>query len=606
MAYQANNGGRMNDQKGRYYSFILPAMMMVLLFATACQTALSSPSPHRLALSSNPVTLYTNGDILTMAGPVPAYVEVLAEQDGKIIFAGSAKVAEATFDAALGPPVTIYDLKGQTLLPAFIDSHSHMYQTGLTALLANLRAVPDGKVDNYDSLVQVMRGWSDSETGQDIIDNWGWIVGNGYDDSQLAEQAHPTRVVLDRISTTHPVLVIHQSAHWGVVNTKGLEVLGLTKASPDPDGGVIHRYKDGTPNGVLEEKAFFAAIFPLLGAIKPAMEEAVIEAAQLEYARHGYLTVQDGRTLPGQLKSLMRAAERGQFYVDVVAYPDIELLGDGPLDPAYYSPQHSYNHHFRIGGVKLTLDGSPQGKTAWLSQPYFVPPPGMDETYTGYGVLDDKAVQAYINEAFDNRWPILVHANGDAAIDQLIMALKRAQADYGYPDLRPVLIHGQTLRHDQIKALKSLRVRPSLFPLHTFYWGDWHRRSVLGPKRAAYISPMRDVLAAGLNPTAHHDAPVTPPNALRVIDASVNRTSRTGEILGSDQRLTPYEALKTQTIWAAEQYYEQGHKGTLEPGKQADFVIMSDNPLKVDPAQIKTLSVITAIKAGQPVYPQRN
>ncbi len=168
--------------------------------------------------------------------------------------------------------------------------------------------------------------------------------------------------------------------------------------------------------------------------------------------------------------------------------------------------------------------------------------------------------------------------NGDAAIDQYIRAIDLAQKSYNYPDHRTVLIHGQTLRKDQIPDLVRQQLIPSLFPMHTFYWGDWHLNSVLGDPRASYISPMRDVLYAGLIPTSHHDAPVTFPNSMRVLDATVNRITRSGKILGPDQRVSVYEGLKTLTEWAAYQYFEEKSKGTLTPGKLADFVILDKNP----------------------------
>jgi len=227
------------------------------------------------------------------------------------------------------------------------------------------------------------------------------------------------------------------------------------------------------------------------------------------------------------------------------------------------------------------LDGSPQGKTAWLTKCYHVNPDGQEGCYKGYPILSDAKVIEYVTTAFKNKWQIIAHTNGDAAIDQFIKAVDIANKTNGYEDHRSVMIHGQTLRKDQIPQLVRLKILPSLFPMHTFYWGDWHRESVLGAARAAYISPCRDAVDAGLTITSHHDAPVTFPNSLRVLDATVNRVTRSGFILGPDQRLTPYEGLKTLTEWAAIQHFEEKNKGTLAVGKLADFVVLEKILLKL-------------------------
>ena len=429
----------------------------------------------------------------------------------------------------------------------------------------------------------------------------GWIIGNGYDDSQLASKKHPTTADLDKVSTEFPVIIMHQSGHIGVMNTKGLETIGYTAKTKNPEGGVIRKDKDGNPTGVVEEAAFFRVLFGIVGKVDAKLALKCIDKGQEEYAKFGYLTAQDGRTTKEQLKAFEAAANNHKLYIDVVAYPDI-TLGTDYITSGEYKPSHEYKNNFRIGGVKLTLDGSPQGKTAWLSQPYLVPPTGQKKGYKGYPVMTDEQAIDYVKTAYKNKWQILCHSNGDAAIDQFIKAVDAAEKEYGYPDSRPVLIHGQTLRKDQIPELVRLGIYPSLFPMHTFYWGDWHVESVLGEPRASYISPCRDVLDVGLTITSHTDAPVTFPNSMRVYDATVNRITRSGKILGPDQRLTAYEGLETLTKWGAKQYFEENSKGTIKVGKLADFVILDKNPLKVDPMTIHDIKVMEAIKAGKTVY----
>lgn len=543
-------------------------------------------------------SIFYNGDIITMAGKQPAYAEAVVESEGKIVFVGNFKEAQNRF----GKETTLIDLKGKTLLPGFIDGHGHMYNTGLLGMAANVLPPPDGPGTDFDNLVKAIKEWTTTADGKILSNKMGWIMANGYDDSQLKEKTHPTREVLDRISTTMPVVVIHQSGHLACVNSKALEIMGYNKNTKDIDGGVIRRDQNGNPNGVLEEAAFFNGLLPVVA--KKTDEELqlmCVQKGQESYAKYGYTTAQEGRSTADATGALAIASKKNKIFIDVVSYPDI-IWNKAAVTPEFYKPDRSYTNHYRIGGVKLTLDGSPQGKTAWLTKCYHVNPDGQKGCYKGYPIMPDEKVIEYVTTAFKNKWQIMAHTNGDAAIDQFIKAIDAAIKTNGYEDHRSVMVHGQTLRKDQIPYLVRLKVLPSLFPMHTFYWGDWHKESVLGSERAAYISPTRDVVDAGLTITSHHDAPVTFPNSLRVLDATVNRVTRSGFILGPDQRLTPYEGLKALTEWAAIQHFEEKNKGTLKVGKLADFVILDQNPLKIEPLQINTIQVIETIKEGKSVY----
>ncbi|MCQ0112596.1 amidohydrolase [Zhouia amylolytica] len=541
-------------------------------------------------------TVYYNGDIITVEGDTPNYAEALVEENGKIIFVGKKNLADQNYANAKK-----VDLKGNTLVPAFIDGHGHFYNTGFASIVANLLPPPDGPGGSVQDLVDATNEWKESEDGKFVIEKFGWIIGHGYDDSQLVEKDHPKATDLDKISTELPVLLIHQSEHLGVMNSKALEMSGYTKDTKDPEGGHLRRNSDGSPNGVLEEKAMYAILFPLLGKADAEFAMRCIDKAQEQYAMNGYLTVQDGRTTPEQMNIFSEAAKQGKYYLDIISYPDIDVA-NFTMDEEYYNKDHSYKNNYRVGGVKLTLDGSPQGKTAWLTQCYHVNPVGKDGCYKGFAIMDDEKAKNYVEKAFQNQWQIICHTNGDAAIDQYLKVIAETEAKYDYPDHRTTIIHGQTLRKDQIPTVKKLGVYCSLFPTHTFYWGDWHKESVLGEPRADYISPCRDVIDAGINLTSHHDAPVIFPNSMRVYDATVNRVTRTGYILGADQRVTPYEGLKTLTIWGAKQNFEENTKGSLKEGKIADLVILDKNPLKIDPMQIHTIQIVESIKDGKSVY----
>jgi hypothetical protein len=506
----------------------------------------------------------------------------------------------AVLKAEKGPATQLVDLKGRTMIPGFVDGHGHISGVGIQAVSANLLPLPDGPGQSIADIQRIMREFIDTSP---MVKQSGLAIGFNYDDSQLTEHRAPTRQELDAVSTTVPIMLTHQSGHLGAYNSKALQMAGITADTPDPSGGVIQREADGrTPNGVMEENAHFLVAYKLLPNFTPAQTLMMIDAAQKIYMANGYTTVQDGKTDAPAMAMLVGAAKAGELKIDVVSYADLVTLKN---DPILNGPlmSKSYTDHFRIGGVKLTFDGSPQGKTAWFTTPYFQVPAGQKPDYAGYPAFPKPGeAQDWVDVAYRHNWQLLVHANGDAAIDQMIATTAAAQKRFPGADRRTVLIHGQYLRAGQIPQIKALGIFPALFPMHTFYWGDWHRQSVAGPERAEFISPTGALLKAGMKFSIHHDAPVTFPNSMRVWDSAVNRTTRSGYVLGPKERLSPMEALHAMTIWPAYQYFEEGSKGSLEVGKRADMVVLSANPLTVPPATLKDLKVLETIKDGRTVF----
>ena len=533
--------------------------------------------------------IYYKGNILTINDNQPE-AEAVTVKDGKILAVGR----EADVLKTVGKKTKKIDLGGKTMLPGFVDSHGHAYMIGLQATTANLLPPPDGTGKDIASLQALLTDWA--ANNKEAVEKVGWIAGFGYDDSQLAEQRHPTRNDLDKVSKDLPVIIIHQSGHLGVANSKALEIAGVTAETKNPKGGVFRR-KEGSqePNGVLEEYAFFYLVSKLAANFDNDINNALVEEGTKLAASFGYTTAQEGRAMGPSLEAMQRVADNGSLAIDLVAYPDVLEVDD-------VKPAMQYTNHYRVGGVKLTIDGSPQGKTAWLTEPYHVPPEGQPKDYKGYAAIDEKTTNEAVEKAYANGWQILVHANGDAASDRFIAAIRLAKKKYPDVDNRPVLIHGQVLREDQVEQLKELGIFPSLFPMHTFYWGDWHRESVLGPDRAENISPTGWVLERGMMFGSHHDAPVALPDSMRVLSATVTRTSRTGRVLGPEHRVPVETALKALTIWPAWQHFEEDTKGTIEVGKLADFVILSDNPLTVPQDKLDDLQVLETIKEGQSIY----
>ncbi len=576
-------------------SFVLTALLSSsVVLISGCTSSPSSTASNTQKQVQNALLVY-GGPILTMQGIQPSYVDAMLIQDGKIRYTGTLSEAEK-----LAPQAKRLNLNNKTVIPGIIDAHSHLNSVGMQQTVANLYPPPDGKVVSIATLIQEMKAWA-KQKPTFVQATSGWIIGNGYDDAQLQEKAHPTATDLDQISTTQPVLILHQSGHLASVNHKVLELLGINEKSSNPSGGVIRRVV-GTniPNGVLEESVVIEAMLQAFKTVPPEMMQQMALTAVQTYMKNGYTTVQEGRADRGTSELWRSLANQNKLAIDVVSYPDISSEQAYMLEKGV---SKNYVNHFRIGGVKISLDGSPQGKTAWLTEPYVVPPEGKDKNYRGYPAFpEQKTVQHMIDLAFRQHWPILAHANGDAAIDQYLNVIANAQKKYDASQRRDVIIHAQTMREDQLDRAKQLHLIPSFFSLHTYYWGDWHVAQTLGEKRAEHISPTGSALRKGMIFTEHHDAPVIPPKSMMVLDATVNRTTRTGKVLGEAQKVSPYIALKTMTDWAAYQYFEEDIKGTLSTGKYGDFVILSDNPITIDPSKIKDIKVLATYKQGQLVY----
>jgi len=546
--------------------------------------------------------IYSGGDIITVdpANPSP---QAVAVKDGRIVAVGSRKAVEKTWR---GPKTQMTDLAGKTLMPGFIDPHSHVAQQVARWGVPTLSPPPVGDVTSIADIVVKLKAY----IADNRIPAGTPILAMGYDDSLLKEGHHPTAAELDPISSEHPIALLHQSGHLGAVNTAMLALMGYTKATPNPMGGVIRRTAQGDPDGVLEE----LALMPLLRLTPPKpMDEQIKTLGQVQayYASLGITTAQEGIASYSDTALLQAAASRKALILDVVSYErwdslkDLTCEGGKPvIIPNQGDPMAVgvYQNRLKIGGVKLTGDGSPQGKTAYLTAPYVHPPHGLPDDYRGYPVATTAAADQWFAAGARCKVQVLFHANGDAAADTMIASVAKAQAQYGKSDVHPVMIHAQMIRHDQVDRMAELGIIPSFFTEHTFFWGDWHINETVGQKRAFGMSPAGYALSKGMRFTIHTDAPVLPPNHLTAIWTAVNRVSRSGVVVGPDERISVMEAIKAVTIYSAYQYGEQAQKGSITPGKLADLIILDQDPLKVAPMAIKDIKVVETIKEGQTIF----
>ena len=420
-------------------------------------------------------------------------------------------------------------------------------------------------------------------------------MGLGYDDSLLAEQRHPTKDDLDAVSTDHPIYLIHVSAHLGAANSMGLSLANINSESNDPPGGKIRRYENSLePNGVFEE----TAAYPLQQLAMSAYKDPIgsIKKAMDIYARNGITTAQDGASSQETIALMQAADAQGMINLDIISYPIGQNGLDQNLDSINFG---NYTGRLKIGGIKLILDGSPQGKTAYLTEPYYKPPHSESDSYKGYPLIPQSEVSKLVKRYADLNIPIMAHANGDAAADMLIEAVKNADIT---TDHRTIMIHAQTVREDQLDQMKELSIIPSYFSTHTFYWGDWHRDSVFGEDRAKRISPTKSTLNRKIPFTVHNDAPVVPPDMIRLLWSTTNRKTRSGKVLGEEQKISTYSALEAMTINAAFQHFEDDIKGSIEVGKLADLVVLSEDPLSIPVNELLKLKIMATYSHGKEIF----
>ena len=540
-------------------------------------------------------TLYTGGDIVTVNDTQPT-AEALAVKDGRIIAVGARADVEK---AHRGATTQLVDLGGKTLMPSFLDAHGHYISALTVANQVNLYAPPAGPGTDPVAIVRELLKFKDEKK----IAPGELIQAYGYDENVMPNGNLLNRDHLDKAFPDNPVIVGHVSMHGGVLNSLALKKYGYSASYKTPSGGVVVR-KPGTtePYGLIMETAYL----PVFAALpKPTREQEApwSTAGQMLYAQAGLALAHEGATHAEDLEVLQRATAAGANIIDVVAYPfmtDLEkIIAANPV-----SGWGKYDKHLKIGGVKITADGSPQGKTAFFTTPYLTGGPGGERKWRGEPTMPQDDLNKLVKRVYDMNVPLIVHTNGDATIDMFLKAYEFARAgDFSRP-WNVTTIHTQFMRKDHIAKYVQSKIRPSFYTLHTYYFATAHKKN-RGPEQAAYISPMRDAIDAGLHPTNHTDFYVAPLDQMFMMWSAVNRVSREGGVLGPDQRITPMEAIKSQTIWAAEQYDEQASRGSLETGKLADLVILDKNPLKVEPLAIKDIRVLERIKDGKSIYTRK-
>ena len=561
----------------------LPAATLAALAAIFTAVSLAGAAPADRIIRGGP--------IVTVNPDRPA-AEAVAIVGGTIVAVGS----DSDVMQHRGDATVVTELAGKTLVPGFVDGHSHfcsLVDVQTQALCASPPAGPCKTVADVIAALKAVQARRKLGPGK-------FVMGFGYDPELLAEKRPPSKQELDAAFPENPVILVHVSGHGAMLNTKALAAYDVTAATPTPPGGVIGREPGSNePNGLLFETAFLPIFAKVPG---PGDDETLelLKAGQDLYLQEGITTAQEGATMKHQVDLLRILANRGDLKLDVVMLPfiaeiDAIFAGQPPRN------ETEYKNRLRIGGVKVVMDGSPQGRTAAFTTPYLTDGPAGQKDWRGELSFPQPVLNEWVKKVYDGGATLFVHCNGDAAIDALLEAHRFASGDNPAKPRGTVGVHSQFIRRDQLEKYRAWSITPSFFTIHCFYFGDTHVAN-RGRSQADFISPMKSARALGLRPANHTDFNVAPLDQLFTIHTAVNRISRSGQTIGADERVTPMQALEAITIDGARIYGEEAKKGSIEVGKAADFAVLSANPLTVPPATIETIRVEETIKDGQTVW----
>ena len=540
----------------------------------------------------------TGGRVVTV-NPRDEVAEAVAVWGGRIAAVGAAR----DLAGLIGPRTEVLRLRGETVLPGFIDPHNHFMLYGLWLDGVNCKSPLNRTVD--DILGRVREKAASTPSGS-------WIVGFGVEDSGLEERRFPTRDELDRAAPGHPVYLKHRSGHAAVANSLALDAAGITDQTPQPPGGHMDRDATGRLTGVLREKSAAAPIEKILPVpTRDRMKEGVITAGRL-YASAGITSVHDAgaEARPDTYRAYHEAVAEGRLHQRVYA-----MIWGWPGNHLYLEKDLGLRTGFgderlRLGAVKLFVDGSIQVFTCAFYDPYIT----LDTDSTranprGVLQLTPNELNDLVVEAHAKGFQVALHAQGDYGIDVALDAIQYAMWKAPRPDPRHRIEHCQCVTPEGLRRMRRLGVIGSFYPHHSWYWADRHISTFIGEERASRMNPMKSAMRAGVVTVAHSDAPIAAigdpvfgAEPLFGIWCAVNRTTRAGKVIGPEERITPMEGIRAFTINAAYASFEERLKGSIEPGKLADLIVLDRDPCAVDPWEIRDVQVLRTIIGGRTVF----
>ena len=532
-----------------------------------------------------------NATVIT-ADDAGTVTEAVAVRDGDILAVGK----DEEVGGYVGEMTRVLDLTGKTVVPGFNDSHTHMASMG-SFLFSPKRFNAAAEIlpaiaDLQDRLRQVVEA---TPAGQ-------WIGGVNLDPNGLREKRWPTRHDLDAAVPEHPTVIYIRGFHACVANSKALQLAGITRDTPSPEGGVIDKDpQTGDPTGVLRDVGMIREVLPVAGL--EDIKEGLVLAGGL-YAQLGITSHGDAGAFPNK-------PEAYRAYQEVVGEGRLKIRSYLMIREAFYRKNELGlrtgfgNDRLRMGAVKIFVDGSIQAFTCAFHKPYLTRDTrGLEGLQYSKRQLND-----LVEELHREGFQVAMHAQGDYGIRMAVDAIERAMEKHPRPDPRHRIEHTLCPSMEDLKRMKELGIVPNFYLFHPWFWGDQHIENFIGRERAERMVPARTAIELGLRPCAHSDCPVClpndpvwPSNPLWGMACATTRKTRSGADIGTGERITPIEALKIYTLNGAYASFEERRKGSIEPGKLADLVVLGKNLLEVDSWEIRNIPVEKTIIGGEIVF----
>jgi len=541
--------------------------------------SLAGPRAFAAAARERPDLILTNGIVLTMDAGQPA-AEAVAIAGERILAVGSS--ADVGPLAAAGTKKL--DLGGSTVVPGFIDGHCHPAYSGrrhLRFIDCDLRSIAAIQEAVRERAARTPPG--------------EWVVGFKYDDTKTAERRFITREDLDAAAPAHPVYIGHRGGHTAYVNSLALAKAGITEQSPDPDGGKFVRDPaTGRLTGRLLERAaeIYENSIPAFGTTTRDEDRAAVRLITQMFAKAGVTSSTDAYGTPEDLRAYQDAREAGDLSSRIycmVGYTHLEKMLEAGVRTGLG------DDWVRVGGMKATCDGSISERTARLSQPYV----GRPDDF-GMIVADAEELYAYAGKAHEAGWQVGIHANGDVGIGMVLDLYERLQRERPRRDPRFRIEHCTVINDDLVRRMKALGVIPTPFSTYVYFHGE--KMPEFGEERLNSMFALRSFLDAGIRPTMASDYPPGPFEPMMALQSMVTRTALDGHVWGPKQKITVEEALRVCTLNGACASFEEHDKGSLEPGKLADLVVLGRNPLTEDPSNLISIPVERTMVGGRWVY----
>jgi predicted amidohydrolase YtcJ len=526
--------------------------------------------------TTEPETVLFNGNIFTV-NPKEPTAQAVAIAGGRLMAVGS----NADILKLATSKTRKIDLAHKTVVPGFIDAHSHPAYSGIKHLKmvdCDLRSIKEIKEAIRQKATSTQKG--------------NWVEGFKYDDTKTSEGRKLNIADLDEAAPEHPVRITHRGGHTNYSNSLAFKLAKVDSTTPDPQGGEFEKSPDGKLTGCVKESAnaVFDAIIPNLFTRDEHREGVKLISKMM--SKTGITSVTDAGGNPTFLQAYQDAYENGDLNLRVycmITYPNIEKMIDAGVRTGMG------NDWVKIGGMKMTCDGSISERTARLSQPYL----GRPNDY-GILVMDEEQLYSYAKKAYDAGWQIGIHANGDVGIDTTLKLYERLFKEKPKADPRFRIEHCTVINDDLIRRMKTLGVIPTPFSTYVYYHGE--KMKLYGEERLKSMFALRSFLDAGIRPTQASDYPPGQFEPMMALQSSVTRTDIKGNVWGANQKVTVEEAIKIGTINGAYASYEENAKGSLEEGKLADLVVLGRDPFKEEPSTLVSIPIERTMAGGKWVY----